>query len=476
MRSPKSSQDELIFQVSGKSVAKVTLEYFARYVFISTYLDAHPGILKTVHRDLKKPLADLGKAQPKGGACRFTSDTVLRMVLVKHLEDATFRGTVIQVDDSPRLRAFTRIHNGIMMDPSTLCRLNNAISEETWKKINRLLANLAVEEGVIDGDKLRIDTTAVETNIHYPTDSALLWDSYRVLSRLLRKLRDLFPDLLLGKRFHTRLAKRLHASIGRNAGKKKKKAKQRLKKAFQSLIGLVERLLVTVDQVCGQVQGEGPRHARSATAMLVADGLVLELQQYRMNAARVVDQARRRVLLGEEVPNDEKIFSIFEPHTELLIRGKAGKRIEFGHMVSIQQVGSKFISGYEVFEKKPADHTLLDAALKSHETLFGSLPRVLAGDKGFWEDTKKMDALLEDIPVVSIGKKGRRTEEETAREHSIPFRLAQRFRAGIEGTIGFLKSFLGMWRCMNKGLDHFGCTVGATVFVHNLLLLSRSTT
>ena len=210
--------------------------------------------------------------------------------------------------------------------------------------------------------------------------------------------------------------------------------------------------------------------------MLVADGLVLELQQYRMNAARVVDQARRRVLLGEEVPNDEKIFSIFEPHTELLIRGKAGKRIEFGHMVSIQQVGSKFISGYEVFEKKPADHTLLDAALKSHETLFGSLPRVLAGDKGFWEDTKKMDALLEDIPVVSIGKKGRRTEEETAREHSIPFRLAQRFRAGIEGTIGFLKSFLGMWRCMNKGLDHFGCTVGATVFVHNLLLLSRSTT
>lgn len=186
-----------------------------------------------------------------------------------------------------------------------------------------------------------------------------------------------------------------------------------------------------------------------------------------------MEQARRRVLDGESVPNDEKLFSIFEPHTELLKRGRAGKEVEFGHMISIQQVEGKFITDYEVFEKKPVEYELVDGAIESHRQLFGKAPDVFAADKGFWESPLATERLGWQVPLVAIGKKGKRTAEETAHERSLPFRLAQNFRAGVEGSISFLKVVLGLWRCMNKGFEHFVSTVGATVFAHNLLNLAR---
>jgi IS5 family transposase len=205
----------------------------------------------------------------------------------------------------------------------------------------------------------------------------------------------------------------------------------------------------------------------------VAQALIEELAHYLQMGARVMDQARRRVLLGEAVPNDEKIFSVFEPHTELLKRGKADKPIEFGHMIQIQQVEGKFITDYEAFEKKPVEHQLLEPALESHKKLFGVYPDEVAADKGYWESKVALEKLLQKVSVVAIGKKGKRTEQETERESDPAFRHAQRFRAGVEGTISFLKRVLGLLRCFNKGWEHFTATIGATVFSHNLLILAR---
>jgi IS5 family transposase len=206
----------------------------------------------------------------------------------------------------------------------------------------------------------------------------------------------------------------------------------------------------------------------------ILEGLVEQIEYFRSLGLKITDQGRRRVIEGEQVPNEEKIFSIFEPHTELLKRGKAGKPIEFGHMISIQQVEGKFITDYRVFERKPIDYTLIDPALESHRKLFGSNPAELSADKGFYESMDKIEKLEEDIEIVSIGKKGSRTEEETKRETSKAFKLGQQFRAGVEGSISFLKRALGMWRCMNKGWEHYVATVGATVFTHNLLILARN--
>jgi IS5 family transposase len=189
---------------------------------------------------------------------------------------------------------------------------------------------------------------------------------------------------------------------------------------------------------------------------------------------RVVDQARRRVLQGESVPNSEKLFSLFEPHTELLKRGKAGKDIEFGHMIQIQQVAEKFITDYEVFDQKPVEHTLVQPALAQHRKLFGADPSELTADKGYYESMATLHELGRTIDVVSIAKKGKRTPAETEREQDPLFRHAQAFRAGVEGSISFLKRMLRMARCFNKSWDHFVATVGQTLFAHNLLILARA--
>jgi len=206
---------------------------------------------------------------------------------------------------------------------------------------------------------------------------------------------------------------------------------------------------------------------------LVAEAIALDLEHYLPLGHQVLDQAQRRILHGEVVPAAEKLYSIFEPHTEFLVRGKAGKPVEFGHMVLFQQVAEKYITDYEVFARKPDERKLVDPVLESHRGLFGAAPIELSADKGFYESMQKLERLGEKIDVVSIGKKGRRTEQETRREHSAAFRAAQRFRAGIEGSISFLKRALGLARCFNKGWEHFGATVGATVFAHNLLVLAR---
>lgn len=157
-----------------------------------------------------------------------------------------------------------------------------------------------------------------------------------------------------------------------------------------------------------------------------------EMAHYRHLALRVIHQATRRVLWGEPLSNNEKIFSIFEPHTELLKRGKAGKPIEFGHY-----------------------------------------PATVAADKGYYENMAAIRSTGEKVELVSIAKKGKRSKEKSMHQADPEFRFAQRFRAGIEGTISYLKRILGLFRCFTKGWEHFVSTVGATIFTHNLLILAR---
>jgi len=472
MRTKKSSQPEFVFQLP--SAAKITADYFGRYDFISDFLDGHPEILALAHRDLRKPLAKVQRKGPQGQACSFSSDTVLRLILVKILEATTYRGAIVRVDDSPRLREFTRLFNGPIMSPATFNRLANALSPDTWEAINQLQARIAVSEGRITGDHLRLDTTAVETNIHWPTDSGLLWDVYRVLDRNVQAIRNLHPELVSDKRLHAKRAKRLHSRISRTTRHKTAKAKAERKRHYERLLALVEGILDWLPTLCERVRAEVARASLSMLDSLALESRVGKIEEVVPLGRQAVDQARRRVLLGEQVPNDEKLFSLFEPHTELLIRGKANKDIEFGHMINICQVESKFITDYEVFEKKPVEYELVEGALDAHKELFGKMPDVLAADKGYWENAFTTERLRWKVPLVCIAKKGRCTEEERAYERSLPFRLGQAFRAGVEGSISFLKRMLGLWRCMNKGLDHFRSTVGASVFAHNLLILSRA--
>ncbi len=467
MRKKRNSQTEFDFQPASLGV---TQEYFERYDRISRILDENPKILDLVHADLKKTLKRQERSQP-GRDCVFTTDNVLRIILCQIIENESLRRIVVRIDDSNYLRRFARIYNGPMMDFTTLCTLKNAIKPKTWKKINKALAQTAVEEELICGEKARLDTTACETNIHWPTDSSLLWDSYRVIARLVDSVRELDPEVVDDRRLQVKKAKKLHSKIARRSGKKGVVSKI-AKKHYKALLDLVRGILEWAGEICERLR-ENLKNGWYEYLEGSVRNLVDGIEHFHSLGMKVVDQARRRVLDGEKVPNDEKIFSIFEPHTELLKRGKAGKPIEFGHMVSFYQVEGKFITDYEIFERKPVDYELVDPALKNHRALFGENPKEFAADKGFYESMEKIRELEDEIDFVSICKKGKRSEEEEVRESSKEFKAGQRFRAGIEGTISVLKRALGMFRCRNKSWEHYVSTVGAIVFTHNLLVLAR---
>ena len=463
-----NNQLEFKFQPSN---LKITNKYFKQYESISEILDKNPKIIDLVHNDLKKSLKGKGRYGP-GRDCRYASDTILRIILCQLIEGESLRGIVIRIDDSNYLRCFVRIFNGPMIDYSRLCTLRKTIRPKTWKKINWALAESAVKTKLVEGDQLRIDTTAYETNIHWPTDSSLLWDTYRVLCRLVNTAREIDPEAASERRLRPKDVKRLHSQIARRSGKKQQISRG-AKQAYKPLIRLVESLLEWVPVVCNRLRSGLAENAYDFMEDLVVKSVISQMEHFRSLGIKVVDQARRRVFDDEKVSHEEKVFSIFESHTELLKRGKAGKPIEFGHMISLQQVESKFITDYGVFRKRPVDYSLINPALKNHKKLFGRNPTEFSADKSFYESMSRIEELEEEIEVVSIAKKGRRTECETARETNSLFKLGQQFRAGIEGSISFLKRSLGMGRCLNKGWNSYEATVGATVFTHNLLILAR---
>jgi IS5 family transposase len=197
------------------------------------------------------------------------------------------------------------------------------------------------------------------------------------------------------------------------------------------------------------------------------------IAHYSSLVLKIIDQAERRVFKGESVPTNEKLYSLFEEHTELLKRGKAGKPIEFGHKVLIAETGEKFIIHYDTYAQQPADKDLVDETLQAHYKIFGRYPEVFTTDKGFYENMEKIAELETKINTVSISKKGRRTHEEKEREHSDTFREGQRFRAGSEGTISVLKRAFKLNLCRFKGFKNFAASIGCAVFCHNLVCLTR---
>jgi IS5 family transposase len=469
LRHKINTQDEFDFQPSN---LKLTNDYYAKYQAISEILDENPGFVDAVHCDLAPALEEMVVQDKRGAAYKFTSDTILRIALCQIIEGCSLRQVTIRIDDSNFLRRFVRLFNGPMIDFTAFCKLKNHIQPETWKNMNGLLARAAVAGEQVKGNRLRLDTTAVETNIHWPTDSSLLWDTYRTLARLLEQIREIDPALVGDRRLLLRKVKKLQQKIGRKASKSRQ-AVEALKPLYIKLFGLVENMLQWSDEIAERLAQQSVQQRYAPLEQATMEFCRKELVHYRGLGERVLNQARRRILNQETVPNEEKIFSIFEPHTELLKRGKAAKPIEFGHMIQIQQVEGKFITDYEVFETKPVEHQLVEPALEHHKKLFGKYPDELAGDKGYYERMKQIERLSEIVEVVAIGKKGKRTEEQTRRETDPAFRHAQRFRAGVEGTISFLKRVLGLFRCYNKGWEHYVATVGATIFAHNLLILAR---
>jgi IS5 family transposase len=439
----------------ASSTTKVVEEYCKKYSAIDTILLDNPALLDLAHADFARWLSD----SDDGRESRYTSEELLRTLVVLFLEQDGYRDVVVRIETSEFLRSFIGLgFYKPMMNFTLLSKAFSALSAETWKMMNEVLSQYARAGEKITGERMRIDTTVYEANIHYPTDSSLLWDSYHVLARLLQELQQACRELGLNHRYHTKKVKKLAQSISRNAGSKSKSKQKAVKRWYRTLIDRVGWIV------------EIAKSVKVSVSALVD---LLTLEHFAALAARVVDQAQRRIFQGEQVPADEKLYSIFEEHVELLMRGKAGKPVEFGHMVVVAQTGEKFITHYRSLAEREGDPELLPESLDAHRKLFGADPSVLATDKGFYSSAQQLAALEETIETVSICKKGRLTEEQSAREHTKEFQDGQRFRSGVEGSISVLKRAFKLNRCFFKGIKNFAASVGCAVFCYNLVLLAR---
>jgi IS5 family transposase len=234
----------------------------------------------------------------------------------------------------------------------------------------------------------------------------------------------------------------------------------------------MRKLIEKVEWICGIGRQFVGNAAKKGSLSLEAIGLVKELRE-KLPLIEQVAACARRVFNRETVPASERIFSIFEPHTELLKRGKSRKPVEFGHMVTIGQTAEKFISYYNVEEQSRHDIDVGDEALREHKKAFGSYPQEFTADKNYYGGPQHLEKWENRIDVYAVGKKGRRDEDEVEREHGFLFRLLQKFRAGCEGSISVLKRAFGLYRCLFRGFKSFASSIGSIVFCHNLVVLSR---
>jgi len=442
----------LSFESRDDGLPKVVRDYRARYRAISQVLDDNPEILSAVHKDLLK----LSEGDSEGREGDYTSENILRALVVQHLEGLPFREAVIRIGGDPFLQDFLRMRKRAVMDYSFLDKCFLVIRPQTWRRVNELLGQYGIAEEMVSTNVIRTDTTAVESNIHYPTDASLLWDTWRVASRLLTQAREVFSESC-PHRFHDRKIKRLYLYVTRYMPSKSESRQRQVKAAFRTLIERTGWIVA----IAGEFRAQA---ASGQNAAMVA--VALELKAYLPSMKKIVATARRAQIEGETVPASDRVFSLFEQHTELIKRGRREKPVEFGHKVLLCQTVEKFITDYEVYEKQLADCELTESVIQRHEKLFGTRPEVLAADKGFCPAEAKFKELAEQVDTLAIPRRMRDFVDKV-------LAYWQAFRAGIEGTISGLKRAFRLIRCFFRGFRSFSAAVGLGVFCHNLIVLAE---
>jgi IS5 family transposase len=445
----------LIFEWDNDDLPLIVRESRERHKEISRILDDNPALLDMAHKDLAK-LSEGGGKNKQGRKGDFTSETILRALILHAKSGDSLRETVIRIANSDFLKDFIRTRKKAVMDFTFLNKCFKAIQPKTWKRINEALVGQAVASEVVDPSVIRTDTTAIETNIHWPTDASLLWDTYRVAARLMREGREICPESC-PYRFHEAKTKKLFLDITRFIGSKDKGRQRMVKKSYRKLIEHVGQIVEKSREFCRYAKKSGD---------LVLLGISAELAEFLPSMATVVEQAKRAQIDRETVPAADRVFSIFEPHTELIMRGRRCKPVEFGHKVLLCQSEEKIITDYDVMEKMIADCHLTETVIDRHEKLFGEAPEVLAGDKGFCPKVEKYEELEERVDTLAIPKRLRDMADAVMKEW-------QMFRAGIEGTISGLKRAFRLVRCYYRGFKSFEAAVGLGVFTHNLIVLAK---
>jgi IS5 family transposase len=372
-----------------------------------------------------------------------------------------------RINDGYTLRHFTDFDSQPVPKHDAFNRAFLRLTPQTLQAINRAVVQAAVDLGIEDGQKLRVDTTVVETNIHYPTDATLLWDGVRVITRLVEDLHEKLPHGVTGFTNRTRCARRRMQEIQRMTSQQRQDHQV---PKYRQLLRVTAQVVENARAVVQKTEGF---QVLDLLDSLAIDQLRKQIQHFCQLADRVVDQTRRRVLQGEQVPSQQKVYSLFEPHTDLIKRGKAQKPVEFGHKVFLAESAQGLITDYRVLDGNPSDENQVPASLEQHQETFGCPPDLYGADRGFYSPDNVRRCEQAGVTEVCIPQRGgTKTAAQKLREKSPAFRKGQRFRAGIEGRISVLFRGRGMKRCLAEGRQRFEVFVGAAVLTNNVLRIA----
>jgi IS5 family transposase len=325
---------------------------------------------------------------------------------------------------------------------------------------------LAVKNKVTSGKKLRTDGTVVETHIHAPSDSRQLADSVRVLARTIRKARKVLQTTLTDAvEDFIRSARRSARKIGEILRKRTDEAKEAGKEQYQALLDMTEKTIQQAARTCEQLGQETGK---------VAERLKRTLENFIPLAEKVVDQTKRRILKDERVPAQEKVLSIFEPHTDIICRGKEDHPVEYGHKVWLNEVDGGIVTHYRILDGNPNDETQWEPSLTAHVERFGKPPEQASADRGLYSAPNEKFAKDLGVQHVVLPKRGYKSKQRRDHESQEWFVQGRKWHAGVEGRISVLKRAHGLGRCLNHGLPGFERWIGWSIIAGNLAVMGRA--
>lgn len=412
---------------------------------------------------IQQELAKRYKKSKTRGRKATTVEVVLRMLLLKHVRDWSFEVLSREVRANLVYREFTRIGGEKVPDDKTMGNLARQLGPEVIEKAHRRVVEIAQQNQIATGRKMRVDTTVVETDIHYPTDSTLLGDGVRVLTRVMKKVTAVAGQAGTQMRDRSRSAKLKVLAIARASRNKTEPGRQKMKKAYVSLVEITSRVVGQAKKFSREI-AEGVKQGN----LSVLHKAQKQLEEMIPRVQQVMRQTRERVLRGN-TQAEGKLLSIFETHTEVIRKGKTNKPNEFGKLILIQEAENQIITHYQVCDQRPADSTLLEGCLEQHVEQFERAPERVAADPGFFSAANESKAQQMGVNRVSIPSHDTKSPARKQRQKQRWFKKLQKWRTGCEGRISVLKRRHGLRRSLYKGPNGIRRWVGFGVIADNVI-------
>lgn len=390
-----------------------------------------------------------------------TAEQVLRVTVLKQYRNLNYEELAFHLEDSRAFRSFARLNMGQYPCDSVLQENIKAISDSTWEEINRIIINSASAQKIETGRKVRIDATAVETNIHEPSDSKLLCDGIRVITRWLERGKRLNPTPGYSFADHRRvMKKRLMVILNSKKEDKRLLAYKDMLHYARLVTGYSEAAMESLASFTGT----------TAQDALSAKGISEKIRKALELLKRVIDQTERRVLNKEQVPASEKVVSFFEPHTDII--KKSNRDTQYGHKVFFTTGATSLILDCLIEQENPADSTKYMPMLARQKDIYGRMPRQVSADGGFASKENLREAKDTGVKDVAFSKKRGLNVLDMVKSNWV-YKQLRNFRAGIEATISTLKRSFGLRRCNWTGWEGFKQYVWSSIVSYNLLLLAR---